>query len=134
MSQSEVIALTVDPANDGNPETQNYANQQRKDTFSLYREENSDLKNRDELRLAATLPKRSGNFPGVVRSEARFTKTVEVEGVDTTTTVAGVATGIISFSLPLGTSAATATLLRQRMIGLLDDDDIMDDLTLLGEQ
>jgi hypothetical protein len=69
----------------------------------------------------------------VIRSEARLTESVEVEGVDTTTTVAGVATVALAFSIPLGTPESAVLLLRQRALALLDDDAIMDDLNHLGE-
>jgi hypothetical protein len=133
MAQPNEIALIVDPLNNGTTETQTYSNQSRAEGSSLYRLVGSDLKNRDELRFAATLPKRSGNFPGVLRTEVRLTQSVEVEGVETSTTVSGTATLSLQASIPLGMTEADVKLLRQRMIALLDEDSVVSDLMQIGE-
>jgi hypothetical protein len=80
---------------------------------------------RDLMAFYRSVPKKSGNFNGVAKSAVKFTVDKEVEGVDSSTTVIAPLIGEISFSVPLGTTAAEAMELRQRMIAALDNDTIM---------
>lgn len=123
------LTLPVDAANDGNPADQVFSRFEELTGKSVYNGPDHDLSGlRDQLTLLRTLPKQSGNFRGMARSAAKFTRDYEVAGVDSTTTI--VSPGIIevSTSFPRGVSAAERIEARQRVISLLDMDNFIDRL------
>lgn len=119
------ITLSVDPANDSNPENQIFTRFDEYQNRSVYTGPNHSLSDRETLTFYRTAPKPSGNFKGVAKSSFKISRDVSVEGKDDTTTVAAIELGEVSFSIPIGTTAAEAMELRQRLIAVLDDDDLM---------
>lgn len=82
----------------------------------------------DELMVTTKLPKPSGTFRGNVRGYIKFHKTVVLD--DDTTSKVIVETTI---TCPVGTPAADAKHLRQKMIGFLDSDAVIEDMLFRGE-
>lgn len=131
--QPDQISINVDVANDDNIVQQTYNRVTSPGTStSLYRMEGSDLVNKDELRFTGSLPKRNGNFQGVIRSGVRLSKDQEVPGVDTTTSIDSLVVMALDCSIPVGTPTATIVELRQRMHALIDSDAIMQPLNELA--
>ena len=96
---------------------------------SLYKSPSHSLEARDTLTVTRSMPKPSGNFRGVKKSAIKDTIDVTVPGVDATTSIVAPAIGAVNFSLPVGTSAATALLLRERLIAKLQHQDFITRLT-----
>lgn len=133
MSQSDPLIISVDAANNSLPANETYnRSTSLGENRILYRLDGTDPDDRDELSLARSFPKRSGNFRGVKRTSCKFTKDIAVPGVDGV----NVSTAIIvecSFSIPIGTPDATVLHLRQKVVGMLDNDTIMDKLNVSQE-
>lgn len=119
------ITLSVDTTNDDTPENHVFTRYDEYQNRSVYNGPDHSLDTKELLTIYRTPPKPSGNFKGVAKSALKFARDVDVEGKDSTTTVAAVELGEISFSIPIGTTAADAMILRQRMIAALDDDALM---------
>lgn len=122
---ANTITLPVDLANTGSTTDLVLTRLEEFQNRSVYKTPTHSLITRDTLSFYRTMPKKSGNFNGVAKSALKFTVDKEVEGVDTTTTIVAPQIGEISFSLPIGFTAAEALVLRQRLIAALDDDTIM---------
>lgn len=123
--QSNTITLPVDLANTGSTTDAVFTRVEEYLNRSVYKSATHSLLMRDLMAFYRSVPKKSGNFNGVAKSAVKFTVDKEVEGVDSSTTVIAPLIGEISFSVPLGTTAAEAMELRQRMIAALDNDTIM---------
>lgn len=119
------ITLSVDKLNTGSPTDVIFTRYEEFQNRSMYKSPDHSLISRDTLGFYRTMPKKSGNFNGVAKSSLKFTIDKTVDGVDTTTENVAPQIGEISFSLPIGFSAAEAMELRQRMIAALDDDDLL---------
>lgn len=119
------ITLSVDTTNDDTPENQAFTRYDEFQNRSVYTGPNHALDSKETMTVYRTPPKPAGNFKGVAKSAVKFSRDVDVEGKDSTTTVAANEIGEISFSIPIGTTAAEAMVLRQRMIAALDDDALM---------
>lgn len=132
--QPNEISLTVDVTNDGETtadETQVYTRFEEHLNRAVYISADHTVAAPNTLTFYRTPPKPNGNFPGMAKSAVKFSEAVLVDGVDGSSTVKSPSIVEISFSLPVGVTAAHAMELRQRAIALLDDDDIMDDLNML---
>lgn len=86
---------------------------------SVYEGPVHTLSKRSQMTLSRTYPKKSGNFPGVARTEVKFSEDVYVPGNDGES-VAGVEVGGVYFNLPAGTTSARALALRERLRAALD--------------
>lgn len=75
---------------------------------------------RNQINFYRTLPKKSGNFLGVGKSEAKVTQDYVVPGADATTSVTAPGIVDVSCSMPVGMSSAQIMHLRQRAIAILD--------------
>jgi hypothetical protein len=128
--QANQISLSVDVANNETLVTENYTRYQEFQDRSVYVGAGHLPESRDMLGLYRTFPTRNGNFKGVSKSTVKFTVDVEVPGVDAATTLTAPIIVDISFSVPVGTSAATLKHLRQKAIATLDDDTLMDSVSL----
>lgn len=122
------ITLDVDHDNDGGTtpdQTKTYTRYDEYQNRSEYISSTHTLGLRDKLGFYRTQPKVSGNFRGTAKSSVKFTQDYSVDGVDATTTV--IVPGIleVSFSLPVGVTAAQSLELRMRAVALLMDDAIM---------
>jgi hypothetical protein len=131
--QANEITLTVDVDNDGATtadETQVYSRHEEHLNRSLYIAEDHTVAAPHTLSLYRTQPKVNGNFLGMAKSAVKFSECLAVEGADGVTTVKAPLICEISFSVPVGTSSAQLMEMRQRAVALLDDDTIMDNLSL----
>lgn len=93
---------------------------------SIYTGPDYSLINKDFLGFYRVPVKPSGNFNGTAKTSMKLTMDQTVPGVDTTTTIVQPMIGEINFSVPVG--ATDQLKLRQRMVALLQDDDIWDRL------
>lgn len=133
MAQPETISLVVDELNDGEITADVTLVFERFDAVSnpnrsIYTGEENTLLQRDQLAFYRSFPKKNGNFNGVAKSAAKFTFDIPVDGADGVTTVVAPILLEMSFSVPVGATAAQVLSLRQRAIALLDSDDIMSKL------
>jgi len=119
------ITLSVDTTNDDTPENHVFTRYDEYQNRTVYTGPNNALDSRELMTVYRTAPKPAGNFKGVAKSTVKFSRDVEIEGKDSTTNVGAVELGEVSFSIPVGTSAADAMILRQRLIAALDDDTLM---------
>jgi len=128
--QADQISISVDATNDGNPAAEVYDRRDEFQNRSVYIGADHLPETRNELALYRTYPTKSGNFKGTLKSSLKFTQDYEVPGVDSATalTVPGILE--VSFSLPVGVTAAEAMHLRQRAIAALDNDTFMDSLNI----
>lgn len=128
MSLANELTISVDAANDGNPADFVFENRDKVGNRSVYLGPSYTPELREELAFYRTYPTKSGNFKGVLKSAVKYTADQEVPGVDSSTTLTVPAIVEVSFSIPVG--ADVAVLLRQMAIGILDADDIMDDVNV----
>lgn len=130
--QPNEITLTVDVANDGDTtadETQVYTRFDVYQNRSVYVGENHAVASPHTLSLYRTAPKPSGNFPGMAKSAFKISETVGVLANDGISTIKAPNIIEISISAPVGTTTDALKENRQRAIALLDNDEIMDDLS-----
>lgn len=130
--QSNTITLSVNHDNDdGTTATIPYTFSRYEEfqNRSQYIESNHTLALRNMLGLYRTPPKVSGNFRGTAKSSVKFTKDFSVPGVDASSEI--IVPGIceVSFSLPVGVTAAESKEIRMAMVALLQDDTVMVSLT-----
>lgn len=119
------ITLAVDEANDANPVNHVLARAEESANKSVYYDADHTVASRNTLAFMRTFPKQSGNFYGTLKTTVKFTKDVEVTGVNgETIKVPSIAE--VNFSFPVGTDNSHATLMRQEVIAMLDDDSVMD--------
>lgn len=113
MSQPNQIVLTV------NSVSENYDLEQRFDTRTVFNGPDHSFVTPDTLTLYRTLPARAGNFNGVVKSQAKFSKGYSVAGYDDTTNVRAAAILQVNGSIPVGTPDAEVDEMIDRMISWL---------------
>lgn len=128
--QSNSIVLPVDLLNTGTTTDYTFTRYEEHLNRSLYIGSAHEPGMRDTLALYRTPPKPTSTFKGVLKSSVKLTtdKTV-ADPIGGTVDAAFIAE--ISFSTPIGVSAADQMIMRQRLIALLDDDTIMDNLMRL---
>lgn len=125
--QPNTITLPVDLLNNGTPTNEVFTRHSEELNKTVYRGPGHTVASPNIMALYRTLPKRSGNFLGTGKVSIRFTETVIVENAE------GLETPVpniveVSFSNPVGVSAAIMKAHRQRALALLDLDAVMDTL------
>jgi len=128
--QPNEITFNVDVLNDGNTTPQVYKRFDQVGNRSVYHGASHAADLRDAINLYRSPATKNGNFRGVQKTAIKVTRDKLVPGVDSTTTLTSPMIGDISFSLPLGVTAADVLELRQLIIAALDVDAIMDALNL----
>lgn len=128
--QPNEITLAVDVLNNGTTENQTYARFEEFLNRSIYIGSDHSLCLRNTLGLYRTLPKQSGNFKGVAKSSFKFSQDVVVDGVDGVSSITSPLILEVSFSVPVGATAADVLELRQRALALIDADTVMTPLNL----
>lgn len=128
--QPNVITIAVDAANNATPADENYTRFEELQNRSTYIGVLHLPEDRDLLALYRTAATKNGNFKGVSKSAVKLTKDVQVPGVDSSTTLTAPIIIEVSFSVPVGTTAAEVLHARQRAVALLDTDSVMDPLNL----
>lgn len=120
-----VITLAVDELNNATTVNHVFDRVDKINNRSIYVGENHVLTARDELSFYRTPQKLSGNFRGVAKSALKFTQDFVVDGVDGVSQLTSPIIAGVTFSVPVGVTAAAQLVMRQRIIALLDDDSIM---------
>lgn len=119
------ITLAVDEANNASTTNHVLTRAEEGASKSVYYDADHTMAARNELSFSRTFPKQNGNFYGTLRTNVKFTKDVTVVGVNGE----NIKVPLIAeatFSLPVGTDNAAATLARQKLVALLDYDTVMD--------
>lgn len=126
--QPDPITLSIDEANDSTLVVHTLSREgQGTSNRSVYLDGDHTVASRNMLTMLRTLPKKSGNFYGTLKTSVKFTKDVTVPGVDgSDLSIPSIAEA--SFSFPVGVDEAHCTLMRQSLVALLDADTIMDPL------
>lgn len=128
---SDTITLPVDLLNNGTPTNQVFTRADEFQNRSVYEGPSHSLISKDTLTFYRTKPTKSGNFNGTAKSALKFSTDTSVPAVNTADTIVAPMIGEVSFSLPVGCTAAQAKVLRQRMVAILDSDAVMVQLTEL---
>lgn len=126
------ITLPVDEANDSTPVNHVLTRAEEGANKSVYYDADHTVAARNELSIMRTFPKQSGNFYGTLRTNVKFVKDITVVGVNGE----NIKVPLIAeatFSFPVGTDNAMATLARQKLVALLDYDTVMDPLHDQGQ-
>jgi len=126
--QDNVITLAVDELNNDTTVDYDFTRYEEYQNRSVYIGEDHDLAARDTLTLYRTHPKVSGNYKGNAKSTLKFSQDFAVDGVDGVATLTAPVIAEVSFSVPVGVSAADRMIIRQRIIAILDDDTFMESL------
>lgn len=79
---------------------------------------------RDIVQFYRTYPKRSGQSRGSAKCAMKFTTDIAVNNSDGSGDIVLPLIGEVSFSLPVGVTPAQTMSLRQRIVSLLDLDDV----------
>jgi len=127
MSLPSSITLAVDEENDGvGPVNHVY------ELFdgslsnrSIFVGPDHTISARNTLTFYRTLPKSSGNFRGVAKTAFKFSCDTIVDGVDGVSQLTAPMIVEVSFSLPVGVTAAESLIMRQKALALLDLDTVM---------
>lgn len=128
--QTDQLVIAVDAENNGTPANETYTRYEENVNRSSYIGAAHTPDNRDLLALYRTFPTKTGNFKGTSKSAVKFTKDIEVAGVDSTTLITAPIIVEVSFSVPVGALAADLKHCRQRVLALLDSDLTMDKLNI----
>lgn len=128
--QADSIVLAVDRLNNGTTTNETYARYDINQNRSTYIGSSHLAEARDTISMYRSFATKSGNFKGVQKTSVKFTKDHEVTGVDGTTTLTAPVILEISFSVPVGVTAAQMKIVRQRALALLDSDTVMDALNV----
>lgn len=117
------ITLSVDVANDGNPSDQVYTRYEEQVNRSTYIGEDHSIEARNLIQFYRTTPTPSGNFRGAAKTEIKFTVDVVVPGRDGNDTIAPAIISVAT-SFPVGVSDALKKELRQRVLSMMDREDV----------
>jgi hypothetical protein len=124
--QPDVITLAVDEENDGVGLVNHvYSRFDEYQNRTTYIGADHSLQSRNTLGLYRTLPKSNGNFRGVAKSAVKFSQDITVDGLDGVSQITAPIIVEVSVSLPVGATPADALIARQRVVALVDRDDIM---------
>lgn len=131
--QENSLTLPVDPANNATVVDEVYRRFSESDGRSLYIGADHSDGVRNTLTLLRTLPKANGTFKGTGKATFKFTQDTSVPSVNPDVDITAPAIVEVSFSLPVGATAALAKHMRQRALAMLDKDAIIANLHELRE-
>lgn len=124
--QPDTVTLPVDEENDGVGLVNHiYTRFTPYENRTVYMGPNHSPVTPNTLTLYRTFPKVSGNFRGVSKTSVKFSETVLVDGADGVAQLSAPIICEVSFSIPVGVSAAQTKIARQRALALLDLDSVM---------
>lgn len=123
--QPNTINLDVDYLNDANTTAEVYERFEEFQNRSVYIGANHTPASRDTISLYRSFPTKNGNFNGTQKTAVKLSLDCSVPGVDAETTLSAPAIVDISFSFPVGVSAADQLKIRQRAIAMVDLDAVM---------
>lgn len=130
--QANELTLSVDPANDSNPENRVYSRHEETVNRSTYRASTHSLAARNLLQFYRSAPTKVGNFAGTAKSSFKVTIDRSVAAVDGGTIIVPQIVEV-SFSNPVGVTSAHTQELRQLALAILDDDSVSGNLNDLLE-
>jgi hypothetical protein len=135
--QPNSLTLSVDEANDGASTADvDYSYRRLNDYLNrsdYIHEANHAVDSRDMLNFYATPAKPTSTFKGVQRSTFKFTRDISVLGPDGVSNITAPIIAELKLSIPVGATNAEILLARQKVLALLDDDSVMDNLNELME-
>lgn len=114
------ITLPVDVANNGTIVNRVYTRFDEYPLRSIYQGPGHTLINRDLLGFYRSPVNANNKDNGVAKSAAKITQDISVPGKDAATTVVKPMIADVSFSIPVGASAASTLEFRQRLIAVID--------------
>lgn len=123
--QPNAITLAVDELNNASLVNYVFTRFEEYQNRAVYIGEDHTIAQKDSLSMYRTFPKTSGNFKGVGKTSVKFSKDITVLGVDGVSNLTSPIIVEVSFSIPVGATAAQCLIARQRALALLDRDDIM---------
>lgn len=124
--QADEITLAVDEENDGVGLVNHvFTRFDSPVNRGIYIGPNHTMLKRNTMGLYRSFPRVSGNFRGVAKTAIKFTEDIEVAGVDASTTLTAPMIAELSFSFPVGTTAAQTLAFRQKMLAVVDLDSVM---------
>lgn len=123
------ITWSVDDTHDSTPADQVYTRYDEYQNRTVYNGPGHALDARNQAVVTRSFPTVSGNFRGVAKSSLKFSEDVEVAGVDSSTTNVAPSIITVNFAIPVGTTAAQAMEMRQRVVAALNDEDFITRLT-----
>lgn len=127
--QPNQITLSVDEQNDGiDPVNHVFTRFEEFQNRATYIGPGHSMAARNTLGIYRTFPKIAGNFRGVSKSAVKFSQDMAVTGVDGVSTLTAPMIAELSFSFPVGVSAANQKAFRQKVLALLDLDTVMEPL------
>lgn len=124
--QPNVLTFAVDEENDGIDLADHvFTRFEEFQNRAMYISADHTLVAKDTFGMYRTLPKSNGNFKGVAKTSIKFSKDIQVDGLDGVSKITAPIIMEVSVSLPVGTTPETAMIMRQRVISALDRDDVM---------
>lgn len=123
--QPNTITLAVDVLNNGTPVNESLTRFEEYLNRSVYVTESHNVGSKDTLSLYRTFPKPNGNFKGVSKTSMKFSRDIQVPGVDGISNITAPVICEVSFSLPVGITDAQNLICRQRAVAALDLDSVM---------
>lgn len=122
--QDNTITLAVDVANNATLVDKAFVRYLEEPSKTTYRGPGDTLVERNQMVFFRTPPKRTGNYLGSAKSGVKFTRDVTVAQADGNDTKAPLIVEV-SFSLPVGTTAAVSKEMRQTALAILDREDVI---------
>lgn len=123
--QPDTITVPVDTLNNGTTTDEIYTRFEEYQNRSVYIGASHTMAAKDQLSLYRSFPKTNGNFKGVSKTSIKFAREHSVLGVDGLSNLTAPVIVEVSFSIPVGITAAQSLIARQRVVALLDNDTIM---------
>lgn len=130
--QPNTLTLAVDLLNTDSTTNELFTRHEEQINRSTYVGPGHSVASVNMLQLYRTLPKRSGDYLGSAKVSLKLTQTRTVQsasGLD----IPAQDISEVSFSVPVGVTAAQMLATRQRWIAILDDDAIMTPLMTIQE-
>lgn len=128
--QADTITLAVDVLNNDVNVNKAFTRYQEFENRSVYIGPGHLPEARNLIGFYRTFPTKVGNFKGVLKTAMKFTKDVEVAGVDSASTITSPIIIDVTFSVPVGVTTAELVELRQHVVAALDSDTLMNSLNI----
>lgn len=133
--QSNTLTFNVDVANNGTTVPVELVRNEEHLNRSVYinKAGGHSVGNRDQLGFYRTAPKINGESRGSLKVTIKLTRDYAVPNASGTGDIVRPAIAEANFTLPVGMTADQLKEIRQRLIAILDDDDVSGDLMVHGE-
>lgn len=127
--QANTITLSVDKAHDSNPVNVTFSRLEETVSRTTYVDKTAHTSAmRCQMQFYRTPGKAVGESRGQDKCDIKFTFDTEVDNRSGDGTIVAPKIGTTGFSLPVGCTAAELIELRQYMVAVLNDDDVMNAL------